>query len=36
MNWVDILNADSDAIIFSWTDILRLDLSYSLNAGGPL
>ena len=36
MNRADFLNADSDAIIFCWTDILLFDLSCSLNAGGPL
>ena len=32
MNWADSLNADSDAIIFSYTD----PTLWLLNAGGPL
>ena len=33
MNWADFLNADSDAVIFGWTDTVSFWL---LNAGGPL
>ena len=36
MNRADFKNADSDAKIFCWADILLFDLSYSLNAGDPL
>ena len=36
MNWPDSFNADNDAIGFGSTDILLFDLSYSLNARGPL
>ena len=36
MNRTDFLNADSDAIVFCYTDILLFDLSYFLNARGWL
>ena len=34
MNWAEFLNVARGAIIFG--DVLLSDLSYSLNAGGPL